>query len=75
MESNKHFITLKNYKIEFILRPVFVDFKWIEINIWKKNSDMGHTMKIHTKLPLTLHTWKICLKGFPGSMYVNWKNV
>jgi hypothetical protein len=64
------------YKPEIKFRLYSSDFRYVEFNIWKKDVDLdGYVMKIHTKLPLTLHTWKICLKGFPGSMYVNWKSV
>jgi hypothetical protein len=63
------------YKLEIVPRLYSRSFRWIEFNIWKLKEENIYVMKIHTKLSLTLHTWKICLKGFPGSMYVNWNQV
>lgn len=62
------------YKIEIRKKLYSKDFRWIEINVWKKLPDF-YAMKIHTKFALTLHTLKIFIKGFPGSVYVNWRKV
>lgn len=49
-------------------------FRWIELNFWKPNKSFGgEILKLHIKIPLHLHTWKICLRGFPGSMFVLFK--
>lgn len=50
------------------------DFRWIEVNLWTNLDSVGsYRMKIHTKIPLTFYTWRICLKGFPGTLFVMWK--
>ena len=65
---------MKKYDVTFPLRDYSKDFRWREVNIWKWNGD-GYVMKIHIKIPLTLHTWGVCLRGLPGSIYVNWQDV
>lgn len=52
------------------------NFRWIELGFWKKNKDSQILyLKLHVKIPLTFYTWKICWKGFPGSIWVYWKDV
>jgi hypothetical protein len=64
------------YKLEIKKKLLSKEFRWIEFNLWKFKKEYPlYVQKIHAKFPLTLHTWKICLQGFPGSLYVNWKNV
>ena len=59
---------------EIVPRLYSEDFRWVEVNLWINWDSKGsYMMKIHTKFPLTFHTWRICFKGFPGTLLVIWK--
>lgn len=60
----------KKIVMEITKHVVFENFKWIQVDFWK-----NHILKLHIKFPLAFYTWKICLKSFPGSVWVHWKNV
>ena len=60
-------------KLEITKKLYSKDFRWIECNFWKK-TEIHTFLKLHIKIPLTLHTWKICWKSFPGSVWVMWED-